>query len=52
MENERRDIEIKINKIKSIIEPLNERLTKIINEIESLKLDFDVLENKKTYSII
>ena len=52
LENERRDIEIKINKIKSIIEPLNERLTKIINEIESLKLDFDVLENKKTYSII
>ena len=52
LENDRRDIEIKINKIKSIIKPLNESLTKIINEIESLKLDFDVLENKKTYSII
>ena len=52
LERDRREIEIKINKIKSIIKPLNESLTKIINEIESLKLDFDVLENKKTYSII
>ena len=52
LENDRRDVEIKIKKIKNIIKPLNENLIKIINEIESLKLDFDVLENKKTYSII
>ena len=52
LENKRKDLEKKINKIKTLINSLNEELSKIITETENLKLDFEVLQNNKTISII
>jgi hypothetical protein len=47
LENKRKDLEIKINKIKAYIKSLNEELANKISEIENLKLDFDALQNNK-----
>ena len=52
LENKRKDLEVKINKIKGLIKPLNEELSKVISEIDNLKLDFEVLQNNKTNSLI
>lgn len=52
LENRRKELEIKIIKIKEELKPLNENLTKIISEIDNLKLDFEILQNTKTCSII
>ena len=52
LENKRRELEIKISKIKGILKTLNEDLSKILSEIDNLKLDFDVLNNNKTNLLI
>ena len=52
LENKRMDLEKKMSKIKSFINSLNEELSQIITETENLKLDFEILQNNKTVSII
>ena len=52
LENKRKELENKISKRKQNIKKLNEDLSKIISEIDNLKLDFEVLQNNKTCSII
>ena len=52
LENKRKELENKISKKKQNLKSLNEELTKIISEIDNLKLDFEVLQNNKTCSII
>ena len=52
LENQRKELENKISKIKQNLKPLNDELTKIISEIDNLKLDFEILQNNKTCSII
>ena len=52
LENRRKELENKIVKIKENLKPLNDNLTKIISEIDNLKLDFEILQNNKTCSII
>ena len=34
--------------MKQNLKPLNDELTKIISEIDNLKLDFEILQNNKT----
>ena len=52
LENKRKELENKISKKKQNLKSLNEELTKIISEIDNLKLDFEVLQNNKTCSMI
>ena len=52
LENQRKELENKISKIKQNLKTLNDELTKIISEIDNLKLDFEILQNNKTCSII
>ena len=52
LENRRKELENKIFKIKEDLKPLNKDLTKIISEIDNLKLDYEILQNNKTCSII
>jgi len=52
LENRRKELENKIFKIKEDLKPLNEDLAKIISEIDNLKLDYEILHNNKTCSII
>ena len=52
LENKRKELENKISKRKQNIKTLNEDLSKIISEIDNLKLDFEVLQNNKTCSMI
>ena len=52
LENRRKELENKIYKIKEDLKPLNDDLTKIISEIDNLKLDYEILHNNKTCSII
>ena len=52
LENRRKELENKIFKIKEDLKPLNDDLTKIISEIDNLKLDYEILQNNKTCSII
>ena len=52
LENRRKELEDKIIKIKTDLKPLNDELTKIISELDNLKLDYEVLQNNKTCSII
>ena len=52
LENRRKELESKIFKIKEDLKPLNDELTKIISEIDNLKLDYEILHNNKTCSII
>ena len=47
LENKRKEFEVKINKLKNLIHSLNEELSKIILEIDNLKLDFEALQNNK-----
>ena len=47
LENKRTELESKISKIKSLINTLNEDLSKTISEIDNLKLDFEALQNNK-----
>ena len=52
LEKERRHLEIKIKKIKKLLESLNKDLSKILSEIESVKSDIEVIQNIETSSII
>ena len=52
LENRRKELENKIINIKENLKPLNEELTKILSEIDNLKLDYEILQNNKTCSII
>lgn len=52
LENKRKRLENKIINIKILLKPLNEDLKKILSEIENLKLDFEILQNNNTCSII
>ena len=52
LENRRKELENEIIKIKENLKPLNEELTKILSEIDNLKLDYEILQNNKTCSII
>ena len=52
LENKRKDLENKIINIKENLKPLNDDLAKIISEMDNLKLDFEILQNNKTCSII
>ena len=45
LENKRNDIEIKINKIKALIESLSLDLKKTLEQIDNYKLDIDVIKN-------
>ena len=47
LENKRKDLESKISKLKSLINTLNEDLSKKISEIDNLKIDFEALQNNK-----
>ncbi len=47
LENKRKEFETKINKLKNLINSLNEELSKIIMEIDNLKLDYEALQNNK-----
>ena len=48
LEGKRKDLEIKINKLKKLINSLNDEMTKIISETDNLKLDYEALQNNKT----
>ena len=52
LENKRKELENKIFQIKQDLKLLNEELIKTISEIDNLKLDFEILQNNKTCSII
>ena len=47
LENKRKDLDSKINKLKQLINTLNEELSQTIIEIDNLKLDFEALQNNK-----
>ena len=51
-EKERKEIEQKILKLKLLITSLSEQLSTTINEIDSLKLDVDVVKNFRTYILL
>ena len=50
LEKKRQELEAKIEKIKSLIEPLSKELSEILNQIESLKIDLEIFKNYKNYS--
>jgi len=52
LEKKRHEIETKIEKIKSLIEPLSKELSDILNQIESLKIDLEIFKNYKNYSLL
>jgi len=52
LEKKRHEIETKIEKIKSLIEPLSKELSDILNQIESSKIDLEIFKNYKNYSLL
>ena len=45
LENKRKEIETKIEKIKRIMEPLSSELTKILKKIDNYKLELELIKN-------
>lgn len=52
LEKKRHEIETKIEKIKSLIDPLSKELSDILNQIESSKIDLEIFKNYKNYSLL
>ena len=52
LEKRRQELETKIEKIKSLIEPLSKELSDILNQIESSKIDLEIFKNYKNYSLL
>ena len=52
LEKERKDLEIKITKVKNLLVPLNKDLKDILLKIENLKFSIDALQNMKTLKTI
>ena len=52
LEKRRHELEIKISKIKSLMNPLSKELSDTLNQIESLKIDLDIFKNYKTYTML
>ena len=52
LEKRRNELEAKIEKIKSLIEPLSKELSDILNQIESSKIDLEIFKNYKNYSLL
>ena len=51
LEKDRKDIEKKIYKLKEMIKTLSNELSMTLKEIESLKLDVDIMQNYRSYSL-
>ena len=51
-EKERKEIEKKIQKLKILLSSLSEELSATINEIESLKIDVDIVRNFRTHTLL
>ena len=49
LEKKRQELEFKIKKIKSLIEPLSKELSDTISQIENSKIDLEIYENLKIY---
>jgi hypothetical protein len=52
LEKKRRELEVKIKKIKDLIKPLSDELSDTLNQIESYKIDLEILKNYKNYSLL
>ena len=51
LEKERKDIEKKIYKLKEMIKTLSNELSITIKEIDSMKLDVDIMQNYRSYNL-
>ena len=49
LEKKRQELEFKIKKIKSLIEPLSKELSDTISQIENSKIDLEIFENLKNF---
>ena len=52
LEKKRHELELKMEKIKSLIEPLSKELSDILNQIESSKIDLEIFKNYRNYSLL
>ena len=51
LEKKRHELELKIKKIKSLINPLSKELSDTLSQIENSKIDLEILKNYKNYSL-
>ena len=52
LEKRRHELEVKIRKIKDLMKPLSNELSDTLNQIESYKIDLEILKNYKNYSLL
>ena len=52
LENKRQELEIKIKKIKDLMDSLSKELSDILTQIEDSKIDLEIFNNYKNYSLL